>query len=131
MIYMYCTNNDNMLIYTKQFVCCDFLEIVHINENTNYILTPSYEYQNNCWYGTGSQLQIQDADASTETTYTLIVEGDVNGDSAVDVLDASDVEKTVNGNYELYDEYYLAADLDCDERLSMTDYQQVVNRALM
>ena len=77
---------DNMLIYTKQFVCCDFLEIVHINENTNYILTPSYEYQNNCWYGTGSQLQIQDADASTETTYTLIVEGDINGDSELTLL---------------------------------------------
>ena len=121
---------ENNLIFTTQFVCRDFLEIVHINENTNYILTPSYEYQNNCWYGTGSQLQIQDADTTIETTYTLIVEGDINGDSIVDVLDVADIEKTVNGNYNLYDEYYLAADLDCDEGLSVTDYQQVVNRAL-
>ena len=74
---------ENKLIYTTQFVCRDFLEIVHINENTNYILTPSYEYQNNCWYGTGSQIQIQDNDSSTEITYTLIVQGDINGDSAV------------------------------------------------
>ena len=60
----------------------------------------------------------------------LLVQGDTNGDSVVDALDVADVEKTVNGNYELYDEFYLAADLDCDEGISMTDYQQVVNRAL-
>ena len=121
---------DNNLIYTKQFVCRDFLEIVHINENTNYILTPSYEYQNNCWYGTGSQLQIQDADASTETTYTLIVEGDVNGDSAVDVLDASGVEQTSNSHRELTGNYYLAGDSNRDGVIDIVDYQAVVNSVL-
>ena len=118
---------DNMLIYTKQFVCCDFLEIVHINENTNYLITPSYEYQNNCWYGTGSQIQIQDADASTETTYTLIVEGDVNGDSAVDVLDASAVSLAANGHSSLIDEYRLAADSNMDDVITVEDYSQIVN----
>ena len=121
---------ENNLIFTKQFVCRDFLEIVHINENTNYILTPSYEYQNNCWYGTGSQLQIQDADASTETTYTLIVQGDINGDSAVDVLDAAYVELVTNGHKQLTYAYFLAADTNSDEEITVEDYSQVVNLVL-
>ena len=123
-------NFDNNLIYTKRFVCRDFLEIVHINENTNYILTPSYEYQNNCWYGTGSQLQIQDADTTIETTYTLIVEGDINGDSAVDVLDAYTVSLVVNSQDNLSGEYFLAGDVNLDDIIDITDYQSVVNTAL-
>ena len=120
----------NKRIFTTQFVCRDFLEIVHVNENTNYLLTPSYEYQNNCWYGTGSQLQIQDADASTETTYTLIVEGDVNGDSAVDVLDAAYVELVTSGHKQLTDAYFLAADTNLDQEITVEDYAQVVNLVL-
>ena len=121
---------ENNLIYTKQFVCRDFLEIVHINENTNYILTPSYEYQNNCWYGTGSQLQIQDINTSSEITYTLIVEGDINGDSAVDVLDAAYVELVTSGHKQLTDAYFLAADTNSDEEITVEDYSQVVNLVL-
>ena len=121
---------ENNLIFTKQFVCRDFLEIVHINENTNYLLTPSYEYQNNCWYGTGSQLQIQDNDSSSEIIYTLIVEGDINGDSAVDVLDAAYVELVTNGHKQLTDAYFLAADINMDEEITVEDYSQVVNLVL-
>ena len=120
----------NKRIFTTQFVCRNFLEIVHINENTNYLITPSYEYQNNCWYGTGSQLQIQDADASTEITYTLIVEGDINGDSAVDVLDAAYVELVTSGHKQLTDAYFLAADTNSDEEITVEDYAQVVNLVL-
>ena len=123
-------NFDSNLIYTKQFVCRNFLEIVHINENTNYLITPSHSYQNNCWYGTGSQLQIQDADASTEIIYTLIVEGDISGDSVVDVIDASATEQVVNGHKELSGDYFLAGDSNRDEVIDIADYQQVVNFAL-
>lgn len=133
--YMYAKDKTEIdveknLIFTKYFVCRDFLEIVHINEKTNYIATSSCSYQNNYWYGTGSQLQIQDADASTETTYTLIVEGDVNGDSAVDVIDASATEQAVNGHKELSGDYFLAGDSNRDEVIDIVDYQQVVNCAL-
>ena len=121
---------ENNLIFTKQFVCRDFFEIVHINENTNYLLTPSYEYQNNCWYGTGSQLQIQDADAPTDITYILIVEGDTNGDSIVDVLDVANVEKGTNNHKELSGIYRLAGDSNRDGVFDVIDYQAVVNRAM-
>ena len=120
----------NNLIFTKQFVCRDFLEIVHINENTNYLITPSYAYQNNCWYGTGSQLQIQDINTSSEIIYTLIVEGDINGDSAVDVLDAYTVSLVANGHKQLTDAYFLSADTNSDEEITIEDYAQVVNLVL-
>lgn len=121
---------ENNLIFTKQFVCRDFLEIVHVNENTNYLITPSYEYQNNCLYGTGSQLQIQDNDSSSEIIYTLIVEGDINGDSAVDVLDVSRIEQATNNHRELTGNYHLAGDGNRDGVIDVVDYQSVVNKAI-
>ncbi len=121
---------NNKLIYTTQFVCRYFLEIVQVNENTSYLVTPSYAYQNNCWYGTGSQLQIQDINTSSEITYTLIVEGDINGDSVVDVLDVSGVEQVSNSHRELTGNYYLAGDSNRDGVIDVVDYQSVVNRAL-
>lgn len=120
----------NKRIFTTQFVCRDFLEIVHINENTNYILTPSYEYQNNCWYGTGSQLQIQDNDSSSEIIYTLIVEGDINGDSTVNVIDLAEIERASNGHKALNDSYFLAGDINCNEVIDVSDFQTAVNMAL-
>lgn len=133
--FMYAKDNteidvENNLIFTKQFVCRDFLEIVHVNENTNYFITPSYEYKNNRWYGTGSQLQIQAADALTETTYTLIVEGDVNGDSSLDAVDLTVIEKTLNDHSQLEGDFYLAADLDMDEEINAQDYALAVNSVL-
>ena len=105
------------------------LDIVGVPSTTDYYYFPSHGYRQEFYYGTGSAFIIY-TNGTQQTRYMIVVQGDTNGDSFVDALDVADVEKTVNGNYNLYDEYYLAADLDCDEGLSVSDYQQVVNRAL-
>ncbi len=65
-----------------------------------------------------------------ELKYILILQGDVNGDSAVDVLDAMQVQKASTGKEELTDNYLLAADTDYDGTVSVMDYAQVVNLAV-
>ena len=60
----------------------------------------------------------------------MIVQGDINGDSAVDVLDAHEVSLVANGQDNLSDEYFLAGDVNTDEVIDITDYQSVVNTAL-
>lgn len=119
----------NKYIYTLKQGCKDVLDIVGVPSTTDYRYLPSHGVLKEFYYGTSAVFVVY-TNGTQQSRYTIVVQGDTNGDSVVDALDVADVEKTVNGNYELYDEFYLAADLDCDEGLSMTDYQQVVNRAL-
>ncbi|MBE6801803.1 MAG: hypothetical protein E7530_02835 [Ruminococcaceae bacterium] len=119
----------NKYIFTLQQGRMNVLDIVGVPSTTDYYYFPSHGILKQFFYGTGSAFIIY-TNGTQQTRYMIVVQGDTNGDSFVDALDVADVEKTVNGNYNLYDEYYLAADLDCDEGLSVSDYQQVVNRAL-
>ncbi len=119
----------NKYIFTTQQGRMNVLDIVGVPSTTDYYYEPSHGYLKDFYYGTGSAFIVYTM-GTQQSWYTIVVQGDTNGDSVVDALDVADIEKAVNGNYELYDEYYLAADLDCDEGLSVTDYQQVVNRAL-
>lgn len=119
---------DNKLIYTKMTVSKDFSRILAIQENTSYSTLPSLVYKEYYWYGTGSEFVVYNG--TQKERYTLIVEGDVDGDSAVDVLDAFEVSRVVNGHRELTDEYFLAADTNADEEITVEDYAQVVNLVL-
>lgn len=119
---------DNKLIYTKMTTSKDFSRILSIQENTSYSSLPSLVYKEYSWYGTGSEFVI--FNGTKKERYTLIVEGDVDGDSAVDVLDAYQVSLVVNGHTELSDEYFLAADTNLDQEITVEDYSQVVNLAL-
>lgn len=119
---------DNKLIYTKTTASKDFLNIIGIQENTSYSSLPSLVYKEYYWYGTGSEFVIYNG--TKKERYTLIVEGDVDGDSAVDVLDAYQVSLVVNGHTELTDEYFLAADTNLDQEITVEDFSQVVNLAL-
>ncbi len=85
-------------------------------------------YKEYYWYGTGFEFIIYNG-TKTER-YTLIVEGDIDGDSAVALLDAYQVSLVVNGHTELTDEYFLAADTNSDQEITVEDYVQVVNLVL-
>ena len=119
---------DNNLIYTKTTGCKDFFNIIEIQENTSYSSLPSLVYKEHSWYGTGSEFVIYNM--SNREHYTLIVEGDVDGDSAVDVIDASVVALVANNLATLEDEYFLAADTNLDQEITVEDYAQVVNLVL-
>ena len=68
-------------------------------------------------YGTGSKFVIYNG--SQRGTHTIIVEGNVDGDSAVDVLDAYQVSLVINGHKQLTDAYFLAADTNSDEEITV------------
>ncbi len=121
-------NFDNNLIYTKIKACTNYSEIIGFKDTTNYYVIPSYVYRNNYWYGTGSEILLYTG--NQRESYKLIVEGDINGDSVVDVLDAYTVSLVANGQDNLSNEYFLAGDVNTDEVIDITDYQSVVNTAL-
>ncbi len=120
---------DNLVIYTTRTCKQTVEDIVGIPETTTFYYRPSYIYQTHWFYGTGSQFELYNDD-DTIDYYTIIVQGDVNGDSAVDVLDAMDVQRASTGKGELTGNYLTAADTDFDGEISVYDYAQVVNMAL-
>ena len=118
----------NKLIYTRETANKDFSGIINIQDNTSYSSLPSLVYKEYSWYGTGSEFVAYNG--TQKERYTLIVAGDVDGDSAVDVIDAAFVALVVNNLATLEDEYFLAADTNSDGDLTVEDYAQVVNLVL-
>ncbi len=120
---------DNNLIFTKHTSKTNILDILSVTEAASYYYAPSYVYGNTGFFGTGSMFYIYENGAKAET-YTVIVEGDTNGDSVVDVLDVAEVEKATNSHRELSGNYRLAGDSNRDDVIDVTDYQAVVNMAM-
>ncbi len=131
--YMYAKDNTNIdfnnnYVFTAENVCGNILDMLGIPQETQYNVKPSYIHGDNYWYGTGSVLTVF-VDNKQET-FSLIVEGDTNGDSAVDALDASQVALVSSGLNEFDGVYKLAADSNSDEVIDIDDYQAVVNKVV-
>lgn len=88
----------------------------------------TYSLKNNL-AGTGAKLDIL-KDTNLHSQYTLVVNGDTNGDSVCDVLDCFDVERVSSGNSELSGVYAMAGDINSDEIIDINDYQAIVNKAI-
>ena len=105
--------------------CKDVEDIIVIADN----YTISTEKSMNTYCGTSSVISVLDENNVIVKDYTLVVEGDVNGDGVCDVLDCMLVELTNSGNTTLENAYLTAGDFDGDTNITINDFQQVVNKA--
>jgi hypothetical protein len=113
-------------IFTELLLCKSLDEIVTVIEGYTTKLTASF----GDYIGTGSTVEVLDNDANTVSTYTVVVENDVNGDSVCDVLDCAQVARVTSG-YDSFDgAYKLAAHSDNNGEIDINDYQAIVNAAL-
>ncbi len=102
-----------------------------IVEMDGYTLTtaPTSSYG---FIGTGSKVQVADSTGTQVAEYTLVVRGDVNGDSVCDSLDLMLIElaRHENNNVTLEGAYFAAANLAEDSEINIDDFNAVVNRAV-
>lgn len=123
------------IIYTHRQGLTDLFEIIGYNEDTNgeyvsVICAPSFmNTQRLQLYGTGSYAYVY-VDGPRKMRYRVVLYGDVTDDSFVNALDATDVERMANGYGELIEYEFLAADIDCDNAVTLSDYQSVLNVGL-
>lgn len=82
--------------------------------------------------GTGSKVQVLDGNGTQVAEYTLVVRGDVNGDSICDTLDCMLIElaRHEDNNVSLEGVYFTAADLAEDSEININDFNAVVNKAI-
>jgi hypothetical protein len=118
------------LLYTNMEGCNDVYDVT-----TSFIqysfsgITPSYLYGNYEFFGTGSTFSAYKG-GQYLGNITLIVEGDLNGDSICDALDASLLVNHQKADATLVGAYRTAADTNMDGALTLEDYQAVVNKAV-
>ncbi len=124
---------ENAVIYTDSLDNVNnYNGIISIEEANGLIatVTPSYQYGKTKSYGTGSTVTLQGSGES-ETTFTIVVYGDVNGDGAIDVLDGSVLSSVSNNKSTLDGMYSIAGDVNGDGAIDAMDYSIVVNKSLM
>ena len=118
----------NMLIRTPSYNASDVSDIVKIaSDSGSATLGSDYVNGKHIW-GTGSSIIVY-GDQGRED-FTLIVNGDINGDSVCDVIDAAQVIRTVNEQSELSGCYAVAADTNEDDEITIEDYSEIVNLIL-
>lgn len=118
----------NKIIYTSAYNTNDIGDLIYISESKSVIsLGSSYINGKHIW-GTGSTVTLYED--SEREDFTLVVAGDVNGDSVCDVIDATMASRVVNNQTELSGCYILAADTNTDNEITVEDYSDIVNLAL-
>ena len=118
----------NQIIYTSTYNANNISDLIYISQNkTSVTLGSAYINGKNIW-GTGSTVTVYD-DLGRED-FTLVVTGDVNGDSVCDVIDAVQTNRAINEQSELSGCYSLAADTNGDNEITVEDYSDIVNLAL-
>ena len=120
---------ENKLIYTTQFTQNVFSNIIGTQSTVTVDSIASCANLSTKLYGTGSMFIVYENSDISEI-YTLIVQGDINGDSTVNVIDLAEIERASNGHKALNDSYFLAGDINCNEVIDVSDFQTAVNMAL-
>ena len=120
---------ENFVIRTSVQSAEDIIEILGVSENATVEATPSYKCGDIELYGTGAIVSVYDGDEFVGD-FTLVVEGDTNGDSVCDVLDCFEIERNSNGNNSLSGAYAMAGDTNADGVIDASDYQEAINKAV-
>jgi hypothetical protein len=107
--------------------CTDISDAIIEMDGYTLTTTPNSDYG---FIGTGSTVQVTDSSGTQVAEYTLIVRGDVNGDSVCDVLDCMLIELAQNHNTTLEGVYLAAGDLAENGEITVEDFSAVVNKAL-
>ena len=126
--FSYMVNNSNTqidiitkIIYTD-ILGGDLSSIMEHSDTIAYSMSTPYA-------GTGAVVDVM-TDGTFHSQYTLVVNGDTNGDSVCDVLDCFDIERASNGNGDLSGVFAEAGDTNGDGVINTVDYQDIVNKAV-
>lgn len=116
---------ENLLIFTDAFICNDISQLFTVSGNTSISINDASVN----FYGTGTIFTVLN-DGSEVCDFTIIVNGDVNGDSVCDVLDLAIVQlyasnKRTPDTLDIY-----AANCGVADNIDETTYQNLVNKAL-
>lgn len=122
-------NEEAGIIFSQQASKTNVEDIVKADSSYTVMAIPSIVSADSNYYGTGSVIYFF-RKGTLVYTYNVVIYGDVNGDSVVNVVDASITQMASVNKTTLEDFYLLAADFESNGEVGTADYQQVLNLAL-
>ncbi len=117
-------NSKTGYIFTLEKGVNDMSCVAVTGEGCTTFAVPSYVGAGTNYFGTGSIVYLF-KNGNVVSTYTVVVCGDVNGDSYIDVIDSLLIRRSQKNNDVLKDHYLLAADFNNDGIVDDKDYIQV------
>lgn len=120
---------DEKLIESSAELCNDLSGIISTSSDYEFYVDGKPVTDSTGYYGTGSIVEIYDGDTLVDS-YTMVVDGDTNGDSVCDALDAAQVAMVANGTRTIEGAYEIAGDSNDDKVVDINDYQAIVNQVV-
>ena len=120
---------EHQFVFSSITKCKNIDDIVTGPSTVLTLPTASLKSNGGDFYGTGSTITMFDGNTFMGD-YVLIINGDTNGDSVCDALDAAQVALVMNGHDTMGGLSKLAADSNSDDEINIEDYQAIVNKVV-
>ncbi|NLA76680.1 MAG: hypothetical protein GX851_02420, partial [Clostridiales bacterium] len=117
----------SLITHTQQVR--DMGTLVSVKQGSDMRCIASHGSGMNAHYGTGSGIVIF-KDNVRKYDFTLVVMGDLNGDSVCDGIDLAHAELVMNMHGMLSGVYKAAADFDTDGKIDINDFSAIENKSL-
>ena len=122
-------DKENSIIFSRNDACQSVEEICKTAEDITYNVEPSSSFGEYNYLGTGTVITLYKGEEKT-AEYTIVIDGDLDGDSVCDALDIALTEMSMNKNRTPSEiECYAANGMAIDE-INIDSFQYVVNTAL-
>lgn len=122
-------DKENNIIFSENDACQSIEEICKTAEDITYNVEPSSSFGEYNFLGTGTVVTLYKNEEKI-AEYTIVIDGDLDGDSVCDALDIALTEMSMNKNRTPSEiECYAANGMAIDE-INIDSFQYVVNTAL-
>lgn len=122
-------DKENSIIFSRNDACQSVEEICKTAEDITYNVEPSSSFGEYNFLGTGTVVTLYKNEEKI-AEYTIVIDGDLDGDSVCDALDIALTEMSMNKNRTPSEiECYAANGMAIDE-INIDSFQYVVNTAL-
>jgi hypothetical protein len=122
-------DKENNIVFSKNTVCQNIEKLCQTAEDITYNVEPSNSFGEHTYLGTGTVITLYKNEEKI-AEYTIVIDGDLDGDSVCDTLDIALTEMSMNKNRTPSEiECYAANGMAIDE-INIDSFQYVVNTAL-
>lgn len=108
----------------------ELLALLTVSLPEGYTATMNPAPSSTGYFGTGATVELAVEGVGVVAVYNVVIYGDVNGDGAIDVFDASVVDQNVNGVYELSGAYKDAALVASSDEVALADYTAIFSASV-
>lgn len=122
-------DEENNVIFSENTICQNIEEICKTAEDITYNIEASASFDEYNYFGTGTVITLYKNEGKI-AEYTIVINGDLDGDSVCDALDIALAEMSISGSKTPSAIECYAANGSNKGTIDITSFQYVVNTAI-